>query len=138
MLAVMRVAIRLPFSRVARILRLRRDATTPDAVDPRARATASEVGWAVTAAAAHTPWETTCLMQGLAAATLLRRRRIDTTLYLGVAGDGTGADGLSAHAWLRCGDVVLTGARERWRFEPIATFAVLRAGRMSTPVGRGS
>jgi hypothetical protein len=59
---------------------------------------------------------------------MLRRRGVPSTLYLGVMKDDTA--GLSAHAWVRSGDVVLTGATGRERFTVISTFteAVERTG----------
>lgn len=68
---------------------------------------AGRVGWAVRAAAARLPWHSTCLVQAMAAALLLRRRSVPATLSLGVARDQEAQ--LSAHAWLSCGDLVLTG-----------------------------
>jgi hypothetical protein len=100
-----------------------RQGETPETLDPAMRAQAAAVGWAVRAAASHAPWESTCLVQALAGAALLRHRRIDGTLYLGVAKDAAAAESMSAHAWLRCGDLVLTGGAERARFTPIASFA---------------
>ena len=72
------------------------------------------IGWAVRATAPHVPWQSLCLAQALAAAAMLRRRCLPGTLYLGVA---KGRDGkVQAHAWLRCGDDILTGGRSYQRF----------------------
>jgi hypothetical protein len=129
-LAVMRLAVRLPFRTLRTIMGLHRGETA-EVVEPGALAHASAVGWAVRAAASYTPWESTCLMQALAAAALLRHQRIDGTLYLGVAKETRTAEGMTAHAWLRCGELVLTGAGERARYTPIASFACTgRAGRV--------
>lgn len=141
-LAVMRLAIRLPFRTLSRVMGLRRGETA-EAVEPSALARASAVGWAVRAAASYTPWESTCLMQALAAAVLLRRWQIDGTLYLGVATETRAAEGMTAHAWLRCGDLVLTGASERARYTPIASFVCTgrvdrtEAARNQSPAGAG-
>lgn len=80
-----------------------------------------QVSQAIRRAARVSPWKSKCLQQALAAGWMLRRRGLPTTLYLGVAREGT--DGLSAHAWLRCGEVVLVGGEERDRFQIVATFA---------------
>lgn len=122
MLGVMRLAVKLPFRTVSRAVGLRRG-ETPDLVAQEAVARAAAIGWAVQAAASHLPWESTCLMQALAAAELLRRHGIDGTLYLGVATDQSTPEGMTAHAWLRCGELVLTGEAERARYTPIASFA---------------
>src|SRR5205807_7326381 len=88
---------------------------------------AVRVGCAVRSAAAHVPWESTCLMQALAAAALLRQKEIGSTLYLAVAKDVDAPDGMLAHAWLRSGQRVLTGDADRERFTVIASLAVASA-----------
>jgi len=121
-LALMQLGIRMPFRTVARLLGMR-DGESSERVGPNQRAQAAEVGWAISTAAGHVPWKSTCLAQALAAAAMLGRLGIPTTMYMGVANDAVVGDGLSAHAWLRCGDVVLTGGAERARFTTIARFA---------------
>lgn len=69
---------------------------------------AARIGWAISVAARYVPWRADCLIQAMAATAWLRRRGLAGDFYLGVAKDETGA--LSAHAWLRSGDVVVTGA----------------------------
>jgi len=51
---------------------------------------------------------------------MLRRRRLVSTLYLGVAKDENGS--LSAHAWLRCGRRILTGDSGAEQFKIISSF----------------
>lgn len=72
------------------------------------------VRWAVHGVAARTPWTSNCLPQALAAKYMLARRGLLSTLYVGAA--FSGRDALKAHAWLRCGDVPVTGGRnnEQW------------------------
>lgn len=53
---------------------------------------------------------------------MLKRRKIPSTLYLGLAKDEKKKDKLRAHAWLRCGSVILAGEREIDRFVVISTF----------------
>ncbi len=81
------------------------------------------VGQAIRSAAHNTPWESVCLPQAMAAQWMLKRRRIAATLYLGVAKDETKLEKLAAHAWLRCGDVILTGAASHRQFKVVATFS---------------
>ena len=71
--------------------------------------------------ARHLPWDCTCLAQALAGKAMLRVRGVPSTLYLGLA--KTGEVQLQAHAWLRCGERILTGWQEKGRFTVIATFA---------------
>jgi hypothetical protein len=82
---------------------------------------AQKISWAVQTAGRHTPWESKCLAQAIAAKMMLRRRQIPGTLYLGLAKDEQGE--LSAHAWLRCGDLILTGGQNLEGYTTIATFA---------------
>jgi hypothetical protein len=83
---------------------------------------AERIGWAVRAAAARTPWQSTCLIQALAGAHMLRRRSLPATLYLGAAYGTTSRDTFEAHAWLSSGDAILTGQRDQERFTVVATF----------------
>ena len=86
--------------------------------------TLRRVGWAVSAAARHVPWRSTCLDQALTGVSILRRRGIATTVCLGVAKQSDG--GLEAHVWLCSGDVIVTGAHRVAGFEVISTFANAR------------
>jgi hypothetical protein len=67
----------------------------------------------------HTPWRSNCMAQALAGKTLLARRGLSSTLYLGVAKEG---EQMAAHAWLRCGPRILTGAAGHERYTVITTF----------------
>lgn len=80
-------------------------------------------GVAVRTAANHTPWRSVCLPQAVAGQWMLRRRRIAATLYLGVAKESASSPGLVAHAWLRCGDQILTGASKRRQYTVVTSFA---------------
>jgi hypothetical protein len=111
----------LPFGRVAPLLG-RRMAESPSVTMPPAQhAQAQRLGWAVRTMSRYVPWECACLAQALAGKMMLRRRRLPSTLYLGVARQGTTA--LAAHAWLRCGTLILTGASGHQQFTVVATFA---------------
>lgn len=55
----------------------------------------------------RTPWQSLCLVRALTARHLMLRRGIPTTLYLGVGKDEN--QKMIAHAWLRCGEMYLTG-----------------------------
>ena len=62
-------------------------------------------------ASRYTPWKSACLVQALAAKNMLKRRRIPYTLYLGLTKNGEIEKGIKAHAWLRSGNLVLTGKK---------------------------
>lgn len=115
-LALARLAvIVLPFRVLAPRLGVHRAETPPGTVlDPESR----RVAWAVAAAASRTRWRSDCLEQAIAAKAMLRRRGIANTLYLGMAGDP-----VAAHAWLRVGDLNVTGGRDVAHYAVVASFA---------------
>ena len=80
-----------------------------------------KVGYIVYLVSKYTPWESKCLVKALTAQTLLRRRKITSTVYLGVAKDQNKK--LIAHAWLRCGENIIAGDDERYGFTMVAKFA---------------
>ncbi|HZD11211.1 MAG TPA: lasso peptide biosynthesis B2 protein [Candidatus Binatia bacterium] len=109
----------IPFRRIAPLLGAHM-AQTGDDVSLETARLAQRVGWAVSAAARRTPWESACLAQAIGAKAMLRRRQIDSTLYLGVARDEKQA--LTAHAWLRCGSAIVTGG-DHSSYTVISSFA---------------
>jgi hypothetical protein len=84
---------------------------------------AERIAWALKAASARSPWQSTCLAQALAGAAMLRRRRISAILAMGVAKSSAAQGALKAHAWLSCGEVVLTGSAGRGDYNVIARYA---------------
>lgn len=93
---------------------------SPPEISPAERELALKVSWAVQSAAAHVPLGFVCLPQAIAAKWMLRRRRLATTLYLGVARPDEIK--FTAHAWLRAGDKILTGRAESLTHTAIAWF----------------
>lgn len=80
---------------------------------------AAQVGMVVERMLNKTPWESKCLVKALTAQKLLKKRKIPTTLYLGVGKE----DGkMIAHAWLRCGEFFVTGGKECSRYAVVAQF----------------
>lgn len=94
---------------------------SPPAISPGELDLAEHVSWAVQSVAAHVPLGFVCLPQAIAAKWMLRRRRLASTLYLGVAKPDEMK--FTAHAWLRAGDKILTGRAESLTHSTIATFA---------------
>jgi hypothetical protein len=121
-LALSRMAILLiPFRWTTRLFRLRQESASA-LTSPITPDTAARIGWAVRAASARTPWESACLAQSLAGTAMLRHRAIPAMVTLGVA-KNSGV--LTAHAWLSCGGVILTGAAGHEQFQ-VLTNLVLR------------
>lgn len=85
---------------------------------------ARAIGWAIRTAGRHTPWESACLVQALAAKRMLHPPGIPGMLLLGVTKDmkAEGANELSAHAWVRCGEDILVGEKGHDRFTVISAF----------------
>ena len=122
-LGVARLAVlAVPFKHIAPLLGDPGAASTMD-MPPTQLAQARQVGWAVRAVARRTPWDSNCLAQALAARGMLRRRGIPNTLYLGVKKNDGDPREIDAHAWLRCGNEILTGKRRQADFTVISTFS---------------
>lgn len=124
LLGILRMAIFLiPFRVLARMLKLTAG-DNPDMPSPELKEKAEMIAWAIRAAARRTPWQNACLVRGLAGLVLLRGYGIPCTLFLGVAKGSSSPEELEAHAWLRCGGNVITGAEGHERFSVIASFVV--------------
>lgn len=66
----------------------------------------------------HTPWESKCFVRALTAQHLLKSKHIESTTYLGCGKDG---EKLIAHAWLRCGQLYVSGGDGK-EFSMVAKF----------------
>ena len=123
-LGILRMALCfLPFKYILRRMGLNMaSGNAPQGYSDWNGAKAAQISWAVSAAAARVPWRSTCLIQALAGARMLRRRSIHATLHLGTARNPTNKSKLEAHAWLRCGDTILIGRHDRERFCELAAF----------------
>ena len=107
----------VPFRRLAPYLGRHMQGSTEKA--QRADGLRLEVHRAVGRAARYLPWPAKCFSQAIAGKLMLRRRGVASTLCLGVK---KGGEELEAHAWLRAGGFVVTGARGMAGFTIVATF----------------
>ena len=82
-----------------------------DSTDPHLCA---RVGFVVAAAANNVPWRSDCFPQTIAARMLLKRYGYGSTIHFGV--DRSSATEIRAHAWLSCGDTIVTGGEEIQRY----------------------
>lgn len=80
----------------------------------------SAIGQEIHRAANNVPWNAVCLPQAITGKWMLKRRGIDSELYLGVAKDGS--LGLKAHAWLLAGNVPVTGVDISAEYKQVAWF----------------
>lgn len=117
-LAVARLAIvLLPFRVISRHLGVHMEEAADDVTDG---ALLRRISWAIGAVSRRAPWRCKCLEQGIAAKMMLRRRRVASTLYLGVARSESQVE---AHAWVRSGTFIVTGGPGHERFSVVSTFA---------------
>lgn len=127
-LAIARLAmVTLPFRWLTLNMGERMAETPIETLPLEQRRTLFRIAWAIRKLSPHTPWQSKCLVQAMTAKRMLQRRKINSTLYLGVLinkeNDPADSDPLKAHAWLRSGRMLLTGAPGHRRFTVVATFA---------------
>ena len=60
-----------------------------------------------------------CYDQALATTFMLKRRKIASTIYFGLHKED---EQLTAHAWVRCGEKIISGRTGHERFTPVAWF----------------
>jgi Transglutaminase-like superfamily len=127
MLGWYRAAVLLvSFKRLARKLQHHPLSVPPQALPPQMRDEAVAIGRLVAAAGRVTPWQSFCLTQVLVAQRLLAKRNIPGQFYLGVRRGCERTDdptGLSAHAWLQCGDDIVNGRAGHEQFTVVSTFS---------------
>lgn len=80
-----------------------------------------KISWTVLLVCRHTPWESKCLVQAITVKNMLKRRNIETTVCLGITKDK--GDHILAHAWLKCGDIIITGETKEGLFAKVACFS---------------
>lgn len=90
---------------------------------------------AISRAANNVPWNTVCLPQAIAAKWMCQRRNIKSVMYLGVAKKADMASSehalnavfskqtpISAHAWLKVEDTIITGKVGHKKFTVLKKF----------------
>jgi hypothetical protein len=80
-----------------------------------------QVSIAIRTMSRYTPWKNNCLVQAYAAKLMLNRRKLKSTVYLGVARNESGS--MIAHAWLRCGEFYVTGGNGGIKYTVTGKFA---------------
>ena len=86
---------------------------------------AERISWAVETAARIVPTAKNCLVRAIAGREMLARRGVSSKIRLGVAKNSP--DILSAHAWLECGGMIVTGEGEH------RSYAAMPAPSIETP-----
>lgn len=115
-----RLQILRPFSKVAKTLGDSMQ-ETPNASIPNNIPELKNIANAVAIISKYTWWESKCLVRAVACMNMLKRRGIESTLYLGTAKDESG--NMIAHAWLRSGPFYVTGKEGMERFTVVGKFA---------------
>jgi hypothetical protein len=126
LLGWVRIALlRKPFKELVAELDLHRESVLQPALAPSAQKTARDIGWAVRTAAYFTPWDSACLVQVLAAQSMLQKRSVAGVFYLGAtnSGEEQGAPGFLAHAWLKCGGEFITGESGHQQYTVVSSFS---------------
>jgi Transglutaminase-like superfamily len=108
--AVIRARITVTFVPVRKILQL----VIPWTEAVLADTDAAKIGWAVETAGRIVPTGDNCLVKAIAARAMLARRGVSSRLRLGIAKNSP--DILLGHAWLECGDRIITGEGESRRY----------------------
>jgi hypothetical protein len=120
-LVLARMSLLIPFRWLARLMgRLEPgiDRSIP-VLSADERCAALDVRRAVLRVAERLPWQSSCLVRAVAARIMLRRRHLPSVLQFGV---GRKPRELSAHAWVRCGEIDVVGTESAGDFAPIAAF----------------
>lgn len=115
----------ISFKLIVSSLQHYREKTAPPALELEEREQAMRIGRLVAQAARYTPWKSPCLVQVLVVQRLLARRGIPGQFHLGVRkGETTGeqSNGLQAHAWLVCDDLIVNGDDGHEAFTVVSTF----------------
>jgi hypothetical protein len=115
-----RFLLNFPFSKVAHSLGLYMIETS-NSENSTDKASLKRVYGAIDLMSKYTFWESKCLVKAIAGMKMLKRRQIDSTLYLGTTKDESGK--MIAHAWLRSGSYYITGAEGMGRFTVVSKFA---------------
>lgn len=98
--------LKIPFNKLKQELGTY-NVESPKDIDFKDYKEARKIRNIVTHISRYTPWESLCLVQAITVQKMLKRRGIYTTIYLGVNKDKN--NDMKAHAWIRCGEMFVTG-----------------------------
>ncbi|MEW9052645.1 MAG: lasso peptide biosynthesis B2 protein [Neobacillus sp.] len=110
----------MPFNKIAPSLGDHMEETSFELND-QTKETLCNISWAIHTMSRYTVWESQCLVRAIAGMKMLKRRNIESTLYLGTGKDETGR--MIAHAWLRSGSYYVSGAEGMEKFTVVGKFA---------------
>ena len=110
----------LPFNKVLRWLGTP-GVETAENISDRNIADAQAIKTAVWLCNKYTPWKTECYVQALTARILLRQGQISSTIYIGFKKNND--DKIEGHAWIRAGNLILTGNKIKHEFKVHSFFS---------------
>lgn len=118
LLGYFRIVILLfPFSRMRKIIEKTIKKNVKD-LEGNEYESIWKVRWAVLLASKYTPWQSKCLVQAATVHRMLKKRNINSTIYLGVGMEDDG--NILAHAWLKYRDITVIGESEKGFFKEVA------------------
>jgi hypothetical protein len=100
----------VPVRKILQPVMLRTDATPPDS---------EKISWAVETAGRIVPTGQNCLVRAIAGREMLACRGVSSQIRLGIAKNSP--DILKGHAWLECGDKIITGEGEHRNYVAMPT-----------------
>jgi hypothetical protein len=111
----------MPVHRIIRTIAHGRSLTPTPQAPPQepARSVALRIRWAVESVTRNSPAAFVCFPQTLAGYTMLRLRRIPSTMVYGVARSPDSDAKLIAHTWLTLGDSIVLGGDGSDAFTPV-------------------
>jgi hypothetical protein len=125
-LGLARILVFIPFARVAPLLGETMK-ETPETNEKINHKQIKKVRHSIEIVSKYTFWESKCLVRAIAGMKMLKRRKIESTLYLGTTKDEYGK--MIAHAWLRSDTLFVTGAEGKDIFTVVGKFANHNVGK---------
>lgn len=112
----------LHFKYILKLFQLNPGAPTLSGKYGQTTETAHRIEWIISKAlSVYSPTRIRCLAQALTAYVLLRREGEVCVILIGASIE---KDGMFAHAWLQCGEVIVTGQSMMNKYKKIASFTM--------------
>lgn len=117
----------VPFRAITRLLgdpSIERSAGTSPNLSASLASLSTRIAWSITAVARHSPSTMVCYPKCLAAALMLRRRKIPFRIYFGVKKDGSSSSPeLLAHSWVEIHERSFFGDPQDHGFTPLLSIS---------------
>ena len=115
------IILTIPFRKIAPFLGKQMIETSNQESPIPTKILLEQISRSIHRASRFVPWQAKCLVQAMTGKTMLRKRDMESTLYLGLAKEKNQNE-LIAHAWLRCGNEIICGGIGLNRFTIVAYF----------------